>query len=387
MAEEPHTQRNKVMFRLVLAFVIIGLGYAAYYWFYARFYEYTDDAYVNGNQVILTPQVPGIVTSITADNTDLIAQGRPLVFLDPTDAQIALDASIAALNNTVREVIQLFETVQELEAQLKIKEAVWIRAEQDFAHREAVVQEGGVSLEDFEHAIAELDAAMADVERTEHAYLGALAQVKNTTVTTHPRVTEAIEQVKMAYIQRRRCTLLAPVTGLVAQRNVQVGQQVSIGEPLLAVIPLNQMWVDANFKETQLKSVRIGQPVHVRSDLWGSGVLLHGKVVGIGAGTGSIFSVLPPQNATGNWIKIVQRIPVRIGLLPQEIERHPLRLGMSMEVTVDIREDYLAEIPPERPEGSLYETPVFSHQEVGVDALIQQILLDAQGLSPWPQNY
>lgn len=384
MPEESHRQRSKVMLRLLFAFAIIGLGYTVYYWFYGRFYEYTNDAYVNGNQVILTPQVSGIVTSITADNTDFVLQGRPLVLLDPTDAQIALDTRIAALNNTVREVIRMFETAQELEAQLKIKEALWIRAEQDFAHRQSVIEEGGVSLEDFEHAIAELDAAAADLERTEHAYLGALAQVKNTTVTTHPQVLEAKEKLKMAFIQRNRCTLLAPVTGLIAQRNVQVGQQVSIGEPLLALIPLHEMWVDANFKETQLSKMRIGQPVHVRSDLWGSEAPFHGKVVGIGAGTGSIFSVLPPQNATGNWIKIVQRIPVRIALLPAEIQRHPLRLGMSMEVTVDIREDTFEEIPKERPEAPLYETPVFSNQENGVEALIQQILLEAQGLSTCP---
>lgn len=350
----------------------------AYYLFYGRFYEYTDDAYVNGNQVMLTPQVAGIVTGITADDTDFVLQGRPLVYLDTTDAEIELQFQMAQLNLAVREVIHLFELVEELKAELFLKEAIVIRAEQDFQHRAALVDEGGVSLEDFEHAVAELDVAWADLERTEHAYYSAVAQVRNTTVLTHPKVTTAQERLKKAFVDRKRCTLLSPVTGIVAQRNAQVGQQVRVGEPLLAVIPLNEMWVDANFKETQLSHMRIGQSVEVYSDLWGSGIPFHGTVVGIGAGTGSIFSVLPPQNATGNWIKIVQRIPVRIALLPEEIRRYPLRLGMSMETTVDVKEDRLLEIPRERPEEFLYYTDVFSSQEEGVEALIEQIMADAQ---------
>lgn len=374
----PSHQHNgkakKVLINSIAVLAVLGAAYFCYYWFYSRFYEYTDDAYVGGNMVFLTPQVSGVVTAITADDTDYVVKGRILVELDKTDATIALDKASADLGNAIRDVVALFEKVEQLRADIARNKAIFIRSAQDFEHRQGLIEEGAVSTEDLEHAAAALQASYADLVSTEHQYISAVAQIENTTVETHPKVLFAKEKLKEAYVNLNRCTILSPVTGLIAQRNVQVGKQVKISEPMLAIIPLDQVWVDANFKEVQLSKMRIGQPVEVYADLWGSSVPFHGTVIGIGGGTGSVFSVLPPQNATGNWIKIVQRIPVRIGLPPEEVKNNPLRLGMSMEVTVDIRNTELSEIPPTKPASPIYETDVLSHQEHGVGELINQIM-------------
>ncbi len=367
-------QAKKVLISSIAIFALLGAAYFCYYWLYSRFYEYTDDAYVSGNMVFLTPQVPGVVTTITADNTDYVIKGRVLVELDRTDAKIALEKASANLGNAVRDVVAMFEKVEQLRADIARNKAVFIRNAQDFEHRQELIEEGAVSIEDLDHAIAALEESYANLVSTERQCISAIAQIENTTVETHPRVQYAQEKLKAAYVNLNRCTILSPVTGLIAQRNVQVGKQVGISEPMLAIIPLDQVWVDANFKEVQLSQMRIGQPVDIRSDLWGSTVPFHGIVVGIGGGTGSVFSVLPPQNATGNWIKIVQRIPVRIGLLPEEVKNNPLRLGTSMQVTVDIHNTQLCEIPSVKPDGPIYETDVLSHQEEGVAELINQIL-------------
>ena len=246
------SKRNKVLIYSIVIMAVIGIACFCYYWFYSRFYQYTDDAYVGGNMIFLTPQVPGIVTAISADNTDYVVKGRVLVQFDKTDATIALEKASADLGNTVREVIALFEKVDELQAEISKKKAVFVRCAQDFEHRQALIEEGAVSTEDLQHATAYLQESFADLLQTEHQCIAAIAQVENTTVETHPRVESAKEQLKEAYINLNRCTILSPVTGLIAQRNVQVGKQVRIGEPMLAVIPLDQMWVEANFKEVQL---------------------------------------------------------------------------------------------------------------------------------------
>jgi membrane fusion protein (multidrug efflux system) len=376
----PPSHRKRAMFIAIGIFAIIGLGYLCYWWFYSRFYEYTNDAYADGNMVFLTPQVSGIVTSLTVNNSDFVPQGRVLVQLDRIDATIALVKSVSALGSAVREVCGMFENVRELSAQIAMKKALFVKAAQDFEHRQGLIEEGAVSREDWEHAIAALQASFSDLMATEHQFISAVAQVENTTVESHPKVTDAKAMVREAYVNLQRCTLVAPVTGIVAQRSGQVGMQVHPGEPLLAIVPLDQMWATANFKEVQLTDMRIGQSVKVTADMWGDSVVFHGTVVGIGGGTGSVFSVLPPQNATGNWIKIVQRLPVRIGLQAEELKKHPLRLGLSLECTVDVHDTHKELIPPIPPDQPLYQTDVISTQEQGVDQLIMQTILD--NLSP-----
>jgi membrane fusion protein (multidrug efflux system) len=379
-APSPNRRRNKAIIITVLIFLVLGLAWLAYWLFWGRFHQYTDDAYVDGNNVVITPQVPGIVVSFSVLDADFVHQGRVLVELDKTDAAIALDKAVADLGNAVREVMRLFEEVKQYEALIQMKKAEFIKTAQDYEHRKNLVEEGGVSLEDFEHAEAALQSSYADLIATEHQYIATLAQVENTTVETHPLVEQMKNQVRDAFVFYQRCTIKAPVSGVVAQRSVQVGERVDPGQPLMAVVPIDQMWVNANFKEVQLGKMRVGQPAKVHSDIYGRKVLYEGKVAGIGGGTGSIFSVLPPQNATGNWIKIVQRIPVRIVLDQDQVAQHPLRLGLSMEVTVNIEDTEQPFFPEPRAEGPLYDTDVFATQEEGAEALIAEIIAD--NLSP-----
>ena len=334
----------------------------------------TDDSYVDGNNVVLTPQIPGIVVSFAALDADYVCQGKILVELDKTDASIGLDRSIADLGTAVRDVMKLFEQAKQYLADISMRKAEFVKAAQDYEHRKNLVEGGGVSLENYEHAEAALQASFAELISAEHKYLGVLSQIENTTVETHPMVEQMKNRVRDAWVFYQRCTIKAPASGVIAQRTVQVGEQVKVGQPLLAIVPLDQMWVTSNYKEVQLSKMRVGQSVKVTSDIYGSDVVFNGTVAGIGGGTGSVFSVLPPQNATGNWIKIVQRIPVRITLEPQQIIDHPLRLGLSMETTVDIHDTDKPFVPVVRPDMPLYTTDVFAKQEAGAEDLIAEVI-------------
>ncbi len=369
-----HRKRNRAILITIVIFLILGAAWLTYWLIYGRFHQYTDDAYVDGNNVVLTPQVPGIVESFSAIDADYVPEGRILVELDKTDATIALDKAVADLGNTVREVVQMFEAVKQYEALIAMKKAEFVKAAQDYEHRKNLIDQGGVSREDFEHAEAALQASFADLIATEHLYIASVAQVENTTVETHPMVEQMKNRVRDAYVFLQRCTIKSPVTGIVAQRTVQVGEHVNPGQPLMAIVPLDQMWVSANYKEVQLTHMRVGQPVRIRSDIYGGEVTFHGIVAGIGGGTGSVFSVLPPQNATGNWIKIVQRIPVRIKLDQEQIKKFPLRLGLSMDVTVDIHDRDKPFLPCIRPDCPLFQTDIFMSQESGAEPLITQVM-------------
>ncbi len=375
-----HHKRNRAILITALIFAVLGGAWLAYWLVWGRYSQYTDDAYVDGNNVVLTPQVPGIVESFSVMNADLVPEGRVLVELDKTDASIALDKAVAELGASVRDVMEMFERAKQFAAMIEVKKAEFVKSAQDYEHRKNLIEEGGVSLEDLEHAIAALGSSFADLAATEHAFIGAVAKVENTSLQTHPIVEEAKNRVRDAFVFLQRCTIKAPVSGIVAQRTVQVGERVQAGKPLMAIVPLDQMWVNANFKEVQLSKMRVGQPVKVTSDMYGRGVVYMGTVAGIGGGTGSVFSVLPPQNATGNWIKIVQRVPVRIVLDQEQIKEHPLRLGLSLEVTVDIHDTEKPLLPSVRADQPLFSTDVFADQETGAEALILEVI--EENLSP-----
>lgn len=373
-APKNNHKRNKGILITILVFLFLGAAWLTYWLVWGRFHEYTDDAYVDGNNVILTPQIPGIVVSFSALDADFVPEGRVLVELDRTDATISLDKSIADLGNTVREVMRLFEQVKQYQAMIAMKKAEFVKSAQDYEHRKHLIDEGGVSLEDFEHSEAALQASYADLIATEHLYIATLSQVENTTVENHPLVEQMKNRLRDAFVFYQRCTIKAPVSGIVAQRTVQVGERVNPGQPLMALVPLDQMWVTANYKEVQLSKMRVGQPAKIHSDIYGREVLYEGKIAGIGGGTGSVFSVLPPQNATGNWIKIVQRVPVRIILDQEQVKNFPLRLGLSMEVTVDIHDTEKPFFPSIRPAKPLFTTDVFATQEAGAEELIAEII-------------
>jgi membrane fusion protein (multidrug efflux system) len=342
--------RKKALTAVAAAVVVAGIAYGAYYALVLNHYEHTDNAYVQGNVVQLTPQVGGTVLAINADDTDFVKAGQVVVKLDPADAQVALDQAEAQLAQTVREVRTLFANNSTLKAQIALREADLARAQSDVARaqddvsrRSPLLASGAVGKEEFNHATSQLAAAKSAVMAAQSAALAAREQLTsnqaltdNTSVEQHPNVLRASARVREAYLAVKRADLASPVDGYIAKRSVQLGQRVQAGAPLMSVIALRQVWVDANFKESQLKNLRIGQPVTLVADMYGNKVEYHGKVDGLGAGTGAAFALLPAQNATGNWIKVVQRLPVRVALDPQEVAAHPLRVGLSMEARVDV---------------------------------------------------
>jgi membrane fusion protein, multidrug efflux system len=377
MSEAPNNQslrRPQIMLVLALIFILGGAGYGIYWWVEGRHVETTDDAYVTGNMIRVTPRINGTVTAVYADDTDLARRGQILVRLDDADARIALAAAEAKLGNAVRNVRQLFSSADEARANVAVKEELLREATADLERRRGADLGDAVSREEVAHAESALKRSRSELELAKSRLESALAQVNATRIEQHPAVKEAEAQVREAFLTLNRCEIRAAEGGYVARRAVQLGQQVQTGATLMNIVPMQQMWVEANFKEDQLKNVRIGQPVVLVSDMYGSAVALHGKVEGLGAGTGSVFSLLPPQNATGNWIKIVQRLPVRIALDPAELSKYPLRLGLSMRVDVntsDISGEPLAGVPVTAPR---YETAVYEDEEKKASARIHEII-------------
>jgi len=319
------------------AVLAVGLGYTLYWAQVLRYHQTTDDAYVSGNVVQITPQISGTVVAIGADDTQFVKAGQALVRLDQADAKVALDQAEAQLARTVRDVRNLYATSSGLEASVQLRQTDLAAAQSDLDRRERLGATGAVSGEELKHARDAVKAAQSSLQVAREQLAANRARVDNTTLEDHPQVRDAAAAVRNAYLTLSRTELPAPVAGFVARRNVQLGQRVGPGAPLMAVVPLDEVWVDANFKEPQLARMRVGQPVILRADLYGKKIIYHGSVAGFGAGTGAAFSLLPAQNATGNWIKIVQRVPVRIALDARELAAHPLQIGLSMKADVDVK--------------------------------------------------
>jgi membrane fusion protein (multidrug efflux system) len=384
---QPET-RKKALMAVAAVVVLAGLGYGAYEYIVGSHYESTDNAYVQGNLVQITPQISGTVLSIMADDTDYVKAGQPLVKLDPSDAQVALEQAEAQLAQTVREVRGLYANNSTLKAQIALREADVararsdvLRAEDDVNRRRPLLASGAVGKEEFSHATAELAAQKSALAAAQSAASAAREQLASSQVMTdgtsveqHPNVQRAAAQVREAQLALRRVELPAPVDGYIAKRSVQLGQRVQAGAPLMSLIPLSRVWVDANFKEGQLRTLRIGQPVTLEADVYGNKVEYNGRVEGLSAGTGSAFSLLPAQNATGNWIKVVQRVPVRIALDPKQLVQHPLRVGLSMEATVDVHDQNgktLADVPSQ---SASTQTAAFDDIDKEGEALVQRII-------------
>jgi len=359
---------------IVGGFLVLGAAYGVYWDRDLRYSVYTDDAYVSGNVVQITPQISGTVVSIGADNTQFVKAGQPLVRLDPADAKVALQESEAQLAKTVRQVRNLFSTTSELQANVQVRRTELAKAQSDYTRRARLQRSGAISEEELQHASDAVKAAQAALLAAQQQLAANRAWVDGTTVQSNPAVRDAAAAVHAAYLNYARTVLPAPVSGFVARRDVQLGERVSTGTPLMAVVPLNEVWVDANFKESQLDSMRVGQQVNLTSDLYGGGVVFHGRVVGFGAGTGSAFSLLPAQNATGNWIKIVQRVPVRVALDPRELAQHPLQIGLSMKAYVNVRDDSGQRLPQVATNDRDYSTDVFQSVAAQADDMVRQII-------------
>jgi membrane fusion protein, multidrug efflux system len=356
----------------VIAFTIFILAWLIWW----RFEDQTDDAYVNGNMILITPQQKGIVTMILADNTQLVEEGQPILELDKTDYEIGLNRAKADLGNAVRSVVQMFVKVKELEAKRDSSRADFLRACLDYKHRRELVVDRSVSEEEFEHSQTTAFSAFSTYREVEQELESARARVGNTTIPRHPEVERAKANLQAAFLELHRCVVRSPVRGIIAQRKAQVGQWVQPSDSLMSVVPADQVWVDANYREVDLKHIRIGQPVHLKSDLYGKEKIFRGTVVGLNPGTGSVFSILPPQNASGNWIKIIQRIPVKISLDPEEVKNFPLMLGLSMSATIythDRSGPRLAQTLVRRP---IYKTNIYAQELDGVDEMTRQIIAD-----------
>ena len=375
------------------SFIVIGLFYAAYWFTALRHFERTDDAYVQGNLVQITPQVPGTVVAVNADDTDFVKAGAPLVALDRADAEVALAQAQAVLAQTVREVRSLYSANATGSANVTLRQAEVTRAradlakaEDDLARRQGLTASGAVSGEELNHAQSGVSNASAALAATQAALVAAQQQLATSqnltdgaTVQTHPNVERAAAKVREEYLDYARTLLPAPVSGYVARRTVQVGQRVAPGAPLMAIVPLDQVWVDANFKEVQLRNMRIGQPVVLTADAYGKTVEYHGTVAGLGVGTGAAFALLPAQNATGNWIKVVQRLPVRIALDPKELAEHPLRVGLSMEVVVDVADTRGRTLANVSRTDTAHTTDAFARDAQQAEALVRDTIAANMG--------
>jgi len=380
--------RGRALLSIAILVALALLAWFAFHWLHGRHFESTDNAYVQANVVQITPQIGGTVRSIHADDTDFVKAGQPLVTLDQADARIALEQAEAQLAQTVREVRTLFAGNTTLQTQVAVREAdlarlqnELARAQDDAQRRAPLVATGAVGKEEYQHATAAVATARSAVAAAQSAVQAARDQLASNQVLTdginvqeHPNVQRASSKVREAYLAVQRSVLPAPIDGWVARRNVQLGQRVQAGAPLMAVVSLGQPWVDANFKESQLQKLRIGQPAVVVVDQYGSKIEFHGKVAGLGAGTGSAFALLPAQNATGNWIKIVQRVPVRITLDAKDVAEHPLRVGLSTVVTVDVASQDGKALAEANPNAPASQTQVFDRAEQQADAEVARII-------------
>jgi membrane fusion protein (multidrug efflux system) len=366
-------KRKRIMTALAIFFLIIAILYLCYWLIWGRFEEYTDDAYVNGNVVRLMPQISGTITAIYTDDTQYVEQGQPVLKLDDSDMLIALQRTEASLGQTVRSVRALFDNVQQAAQMVSLRHAELEQASLDLKRRAGLVGEKAISREEMQHYLTSFEGAEAQYNYAKSQYNSALAQIDNTSLYQHPKVLRAKVDLRNAYLNYQRTTILAPVSGYVAKRSAQVGQQVTPGTSLLAIVPLNQIWVDANYKETQLGHLRIGQPVSVTVDAL-DGREFHGRILGLSPGTGSAFDLLPPQNATGNWIKIVQRLPVKIVLEQQEIRDHPLQIGLSVRTTSNTHKRNGSILDKTVSSAPIFITDVYSKQLANVDVMITTII-------------
>lgn len=375
VAPPPKSRRGFFLKLLVVVLILGAIAWTVWYYVDGRWYEDTDDAYVNGNVVQITPQIAATVLSITADDGDLVHKGDVLVKLDSSDAQIALLSARAELANTVRRVRGLYNNVTSAQADVSVRQTAVDRARADYNRRRDLAKSGAISAEELSHALDALTSAESSLSSAKQSYSTSRVLVDDTVVASHPDVRAAAAKLRSAFLDQARTVIVAPVDGYVAKRSVQLGQRVQPGAALMAVVPLHQVWIDANFKETQLTHMRIGQPVDVTADVYGSSVVYKAKIRSLGIGSGSAFSILPAQNATGNWIKIVQRVPVRVVFTdPKQLDEKPLRLGLSTKVTVSLHDQAGGLLATQAPTTPEFSTDVYDHRLDGVDAEIARVI-------------
>ena len=369
-------QRKKGLSIFILLLLLISIGSAAYWYFFIKGFEETEDAYVSGNQVMVSAQVSGNISKINVDNMDPVQAGDVLLELDDTNAKLSFEQAKSNLANAVRQVSQLNYTVKQLKSAVRANEITLAQAQGNLNRRVQLVKDGAIDKESFQHAKEAVELAKANLTTSQNQLGANQALLLDGPLSEQPQIQSAVSNLKQAWLNLERTKIRSPIKGYVARRNAQVGQAVSVGGALMAVVTTDQMWLDANFKETQLTHMRIGQPVEIHFDLYGKDKTFNGKVVGIEMGTGSAFSLLPTQNATGNWIKVVQRVPVRIQLDPQQLAENPLRIGLSATVKVNVSDSKGETLRDQAPSTTLYSTNVLQYDESAVNNLIESIIRD-----------
>ena len=369
-------QRKKGLSIFILLLLLIAIGSAAYWFFFIKGFEETEDAYVSGNQVMVSAQVAGNISKINVDNMDPVQAGDVLLELDDTNAKLSFEQAKSNLANAVRQVSQLNYTVKQLKSAVRANEITLAQAQGNLNRRVQLVKDGAIDKESFQHAKEAVELAKANLTTSQNQLGANQALLLDGPLSEQPQIQSAVSNLKQAWLNLERTKIRSPIKGYVARRNAQVGQAVSVGGALMAVVTTDQMWLDANFKETQLTHMRIGQPVEIHFDLYGKDKTFNGKVAGIEMGTGSAFSLLPTQNATGNWIKVVQRVPVRIQLDPQQLAENPLRIGLSATVKVNVTDSQGETLRDQAPATTLYSTNVLQYDESAVNNLIESIIRD-----------
>lgn len=367
-------QRKKGLSIFILLLLLIAIGSAAYWFFFIKGFEETEDAYVSGNQVMVSSQVAGNISKINVDNMDPVQAGDVLLELDDTNAKLSFEQAKSNLANAVRQISQLNYTVKQLKSAVRANEITLAQAQGNLNRRVQLVKDGAIDKESFQHAKEAVELAKANLTTSQNQLEANQALLLDGPLSEQPQIQSAVSNLKQAWLNLERTKIRSPIKGYVARRNAQVGQAVSVGGALMAVVNTDQMWLDANFKETQLTYMRIGQPVEIHFDLYGKDKTFDGKVVGIEMGTGSAFSLLPTQNATGNWIKVVQRVPVRIQLDPQQLAENPLRIGLSATVKVNVSDSQGETLRNKAPSTTLYSTNVLQYDESAVNNLIESII-------------
>ena len=387
-AAHPHNIRKKALVTLASVVALSGAVWGVYEWRVASHYESTDNAYVQGNLIQITPQMGGTVIAILADDTDFVKAGQALVKLDPADAKVTLDQAESNLAQVVRQVRTLYANNGNFDAQIRLRESEVVKAQTEIARatddlnrRQGLAASGAVSKEELNHALTQLSNAKSALVAAQAAVTAAKQQLRSNQAMTegvsieaHPSVMTAAAKVREAWIATQRAELPAPVDGYVARRTVQLGQRVAAGTPMMAIVPLNQVWVDANFKEPQLRHIRMGQPVKLVADVYGNKVSYDGVVAGLGVGTGAAFALLPAQNATGNWIKVVQRVPVRVTLDAEQLIKNPLRIGLSMEAEIDVTQQSGKMLADSPRESAQVQTSVYATLDSGAAAEVRRIV-------------
>ena len=369
-------QRKKGLSIFILLLLLISVGSVAYWYFFIKGFEETEDAYVSGNQVMVSAQVAGNISKINVDNMDPVQAGDVLLELDDTNAKLSFEQAKSNLANAVRQISQLNYTVKQLKSAVRANEITLAQAQGNLNRRVQLVKDGAIDKESFQHAKEAVELAKANLTTSQNQLEANQALLLDGPLNEQPQIQSAVSNLKQAWLNLERTKIRSPIKGYVARRNAQVGQAVSVGGALMAVVNTDQMWLDANFKETQLTHMRIGQPVEIHFDLYGKDKTFDGKVVGIEMGTGSAFSLLPTQNATGNWIKVVQRVPVRIQLDPQQLAENPLRIGLSATVKVNVTDSQGETLRHQAPSTTLYSTNVLQYDESSVNNLIESIIRD-----------